>query len=349
LTGALSTPAAAAGSGAAAGGFDFVNKASYILDMRSAGLEFEDRIPAVIYQDVGYSEVNLSHDIGQPQGHCETDGATYWLGQYVEEGVLGKGAAPPDAGNVSGGYKNWVHARDVKPNDSAGKSLSNRSPGIVNYLPPGQEIAPLPTDGTPVYVNAHCDNDVKGEGVGNVADLVKNTDVVGSTTSSNLDRSTGVYTSTARAYVTGIKNAGDLNTISSFMQVTQKPDGSQPVVTYRLSFFRAAPNGSPTGWGGKGFTFSGNNVPADQLTNQFNSQAATMSSAGSALGPLGFKVLAPSKGVEGSTEAGTTGLNYITAPAIQGEAGLNARSGTIGQDQYARFGSITFTGVYGQS
>jgi hypothetical protein len=316
--------------------------------MRSAGLEFEDHIPAVIYQDVGYSEVNLAHDIGETQGKCESDGATYWLGQYTEEAVLGKGAAPPDAGNVSGGYENPVHARDVKPNISAGSSLSNRSPGVKNYLPPGQKIAPIPADGSPVYVKAHCDNDVKGSGVGNVSDMAKNADVVGSTTNAAVDRATGVYTSTARAYVTGIKNAGDLNTVSSFMQVTQKPDGSQPLVTYRLSFFHAAPNGSQTAVGGKGFTFSGNNVPANQLTDQFNSQAATLAAAGKALGPLGFQVMAPKSGTQGSTEAGTTGLHYITAPAIQGEAGLNARSGTIGQDQYARFGSVTVTGIYNQ-
>jgi hypothetical protein len=348
LTGALATPAAAAGTGAAGGGFDYANKASYILDMRSAGLEFEDHIPAVVYQDVGYSGVNLSHDIGEAQGRCESDGATYWLGQYVEEAVLGKGAAPPDAGSVQGGYQNPVYSRDVKPNIAAGNSLSDRSPGITNYLPPGQRIAPIPSDGTPVYVKAHCDSDVKGSGSGNVADLVKNADLVGSTTTSNLDRATGVYTTTARAYVTGIKNAGDLNTVSSFMQVSQKPDGSQPLVTYRLSFFTAAPGGSRTAFGRKGFTFSGNNVPADQLTKQFNSQAATLSAAGSALGPLGFQVLAPKTGVQGSTEAGTTGLHYITAPAIQGEAGLKARNGTVGQDQYARFGSITFTGIYNQ-
>jgi len=59
LVGALAAPAAASS------GFDFTDKASYILDMRSAGVEFEDHIPAVIYQDVGYSEVNLSHDIGE--------------------------------------------------------------------------------------------------------------------------------------------------------------------------------------------------------------------------------------------------------------------------------------------
>jgi hypothetical protein len=351
LAGMAATPAAAGTAPAGprrAAGFDFVKSASYILDARSAGVEFEDHIPGVIYQDVGYSEVNLAHDLGEPQGRCEADAATYWLGQYVEEAVLGKGAAPPDAGSVSGGYRNPTYSRDIEPNVSAGKSLSNRSPGLVNYLPPGQTLVPIPADGTPVYVKGHCDSDAKGSGVGNVADLIKNADVVGSTTAAEVNKATGIYTSTARAYVTGLQGVGKLNTISSFMQVTQKPDGSQPTVSYRMSFYDGHPGGSDTGFSQRGFTFSGNNVPADQLTQQFNSQAKTFAAAASALGPFGFQVLAPKTGTEGSTEAGTTGLHYITAPAIQGQAGFNARKGTVGQDQYARFGSITFTGIYNQ-
>jgi hypothetical protein len=326
--------------------FNFQDGASYILDMRSGGMEYETALPAALYHDVGYSEVNLAHDIGQPQGTCESDGAMYWAGQYVEEAVLGKGAAPPDAGDVGGGYHNPTIARDVNPNISAGSSLSNRHPGIVNFFPPGQEVAPIPADGTPVNVQAKCGTDVKGAGDGNVSDVNKTLDVVGSTTQAELNRETGEYTSTGRAYVTGIKGAGVFNTVSSFMQVTQKP-GSEPVVSYRMSFFDSDTGGSSTQFGQNGFTLSGSNVPADQLVSQFNSQAKTLSDAASTLGPFGFQVLAPQVGTEPSTEAGTTGLHYITAPAIAGSIGSHLRDGTLGQQEQARFGSVTFTGVYG--
>jgi len=80
------------------------------------------------------------------------------------------------------------------------------------------------------------------------------------------------------------------------------------------------------------------------LITQFNSQAKTLADAASAIGPLGFQVLAPQVGTVPSTEAGTTGLPYFTAPAIAAEAGLRLRDGTVGQDEKPRLGSITFTG-----
>ncbi|HEX3828645.1 MAG TPA: hypothetical protein VHV82_15375 [Sporichthyaceae bacterium] len=351
LGSAFATPAGAApaqGQGHSVGhGFNFVNDASYILDMRSAGLETEADIPAATYQDYGYSEVNLSHDLGERLGQCHSYAALYWMGQYVEEAVLGFGAAPPDAGSVSGGYHNPVYSRSDYPNLSAGNSLSDRHPGIVNYFPPGQEITPLPAQGTPLRIQSHCDNDINGHANGDAVDVSGTVDEVGSTTASEVNRVTGVYTSTARAYVTGIKGAGGVNTISSMMQVTQKPN-AQPLVTYRMSLFNSGTGSTDTGLNGRSFVFVGRDVPANELTDQFNSQAKTLTVAASAIGPFGFQILAPQTGTEPSTEAGTTGLHYITAPAVGGEAGFNARNGTIGQKQYSRFGSVTFTGVNGE-
>jgi hypothetical protein len=348
---ALASPAAAAGGGHIDDAttrpqpFDFERQASYLLDVRSAGIEVETALPAALYPDIGYSEVHLAHDLGQPQGTCEADGAAYWAGQYVEEAVLGFGAAPPDAGSVQGGYHNPVFSRDVKPDLSAGDNASGRKPGIVNPAPPGQEITPLRADGTPLWINSRCDNDLKGAGVGNVSDLGKTVDLVGSATEAEVNRATGDYVSTARAYVTGIQGAGNLDTVSSFMQVKQKP-GLEPTITYRLSFIDANSGASNTGFNQNGFTLSGSDVPAGSLITQFNSQAKTLADAASAIGPLGFQVLAPQVGTVPSTEAGTTGLPYFTAPAIAAEAGLRLRDGTIGQDEKPRLGSITFTGVY---
>jgi hypothetical protein len=354
LSGTFATPASAAVHRPPATGvdhsrsLDFQDGASYILDVRSAGMEYQTALPAALYHDVGYSEANLAHDIGQPQGTCETDGAMYWFGQYVEEAVLGKGAAPPDAGDVSGGYRNPTFARDVRPNISAGDNLSDRHPAVVNFFPPGQEIVPIPADGTPVKVNAKCDSDVKGSGTGNVADLGGVLDAVGSTSTAELNKQTGEYISTGRAYMSGIQGAEPLDAVSSFMQVDQKP-GAQATVSYRISFFNSKAGEADTGFSQKGFTLSGSNVPADQLVSQFNSQSRTLSAAATALGPLGFQVLAPEEGTQPSTEAGTTGLHYISAPAISGSIGSHLRDGTVGQQEQARYGSVTFTGVYGQN
>jgi hypothetical protein len=353
LTGVLATPAAAAGSSASHGstpkkpGFDFNNAASYLLDMRDAGVEENTQIPSSIYEEFGFSGIQLTHDIGQPQGKCDARGAGYWLGQYVEEAVLSKGAAPPDAGDVSGGYANPVDSRTVKPDVSADPShnLTNRHPFIQNPFPPGNEVTKLPSGGTPLYITSACDSDLQGSATGNVADVAKVADVIGSTVEGGVDRTTGQYTSTARSYVAGIKGAGPLTAFSSFMQVTQKP-GSDPVVSYRMSLVDNDSGGSVTGWNQKGITLSGSNVPANQLTEQFNSQAKTVAGALAALGPFGAHLMAPETGVQGPNDTGTSG-HYVTAPSVQLDYGAHARDGGIGEHQITRLGSITFTGVYG--
>jgi hypothetical protein len=339
---ALTATGLAASAGAAPT-YDYVNKASYILDVRSAGVEAETWLPATLYQDVGYSGVFLAHDIGEPQGRCDSNGAAYFLGQYVEEAVLGKGAAPPDAGDVSGGYHNPVHARDTKPNNSAGENTTNSHPGVVNPVPPGQVVAPVPSDGTPLTIQAKCDNDVKGTGTGTVGDVQGVASLVGSTSSAQVDKTTGEYISSGNAYATGIAGAGALDAVSSFMQVNQKP-GKEPTVTYRMSIFNSKDANS--GLGNDGFTFSGTNVPVDQLVTQFNSQAKTFSDAAAAIGPFGFQILAPQVGVQESNDSGTTGLKYIIAPAIAGGGGSHLRDGTIGSHEQFRFGSVSFTGTY---
>jgi hypothetical protein len=354
LTGALALPASAAGNAptdpARGDGksFDFNNDASYVLDMRNAGVEENTPIPSSTYQDIGFTEVQLTHDIGQPQARCDSRGAGYFFGQYVEEAVLEKGAAPPDAGDVSGGYANPVMSRSVKPDVSAGgANLTDRHPFIQNPFPPGNEVTKLPNDGTPLYINANCNDDVKGSGTGNVADLAKVADVIGSTTEAGVDRTTGDYTSTARAYIAGVKGAGPLTALSSFMTVKQTP-GADPVITYRISLIDNDSGGSVTGWNQNGITLSGNNVPANQLTDQFNSQLSTVSGALAALGPFGIRVMAPDTGIQGPNDTGTgAGGHYVTAPSVQVDYGAHARDGGIGQHQITRLGAISFTGVYG--
>jgi hypothetical protein len=352
LAGVLAAPASAAmnnnppapGNGHA-GSFNFVHDASYVLDMRNAGVEENTNIPSATYQDIGFSGVQLTHDIGQPQGKCDARGAGYYMGQYVEDAVLSKGAAPPDAGDVSGGYANPVSSRTVYPNPHAGADLTDRHPFVQNPFPPGQEITKLPAEGTPLYITSSCDSDVKGTGTGNVGDGAKVADVVGSTTEAGVDQATGQYISTARAFITGIKGAGHLNSISSLMQVKQLP-GAEPVISYRMSLFDDDTGASDTGFNQKGITFSGTNVPANQLTDQFNSQTKSLAAAAAALGPFGVQILAPETGDAGPSDTGTSG-RYVTAPSVQLDYGLHARDGGIGEHQRTRFASVSYTGNYG--
>ena len=96
--------------------------------MRSGGVEAYERIPRDLPTDYGFSSVELVHDLDQTHGRCESWGAGYWLGTEIEEDVLGAGLAPPDAGDVSGGYRNPTTSRSVEPNlPTDGGNLANRA------------------------------------------------------------------------------------------------------------------------------------------------------------------------------------------------------------------------------
>ncbi len=327
--GMLAAPAQAAPTA-----FNFQD-ASYILTLRSGGIEYYDEIPRVLTQQQGFSYVDLIHDIGQEKGRCEAWGAGYWLSNEVEEGVLGAGAAPPDAGDVSGGYRNPTTSRDVQPNLSAGDNQSARNPGIKNYFPPGNEVVDIPTTGAGVKWIAKCDSDAKGAGTGDQHNI-GGFQLIGSTAQAEVDKATGVYTGSSRAYVVGLEGASGFDSMSSFMQVVNKPN-EKPVITYRMSYFNSGANTDKNG-----FTFGGQNIPADQFASAFNNGAKSFGEAVKAVGPIGAQTLAPQVGV--STDGGRYS---ISISAATGNLGFAVREGGLGQNQGARFGSITFEGVYG--
>jgi len=310
---------------------------SYILTIRSAGIEYYDKIPRDLQQDQGFSYVELVHDIGQDAGRCETWGAAYWLGQEVEEGVLGAGAAPPDAGDVSGGYKNPFASRQVRPELGAGASQSDRHPAIHNYFPPGNDVYAFNPAGPGYHWSANCASDTKGEGQGD--DLnIGGFQVIGSTSEASLDKATGNYVGTSRAYFLGMEGATGFDSGSSFMQITNAPD-KDATITYRMSYFNSGDNNSKNG-----ITFGGTDIPVQQFADQFNDQAKSGSAAMSAVGPAGIATLQPEVGVS------TDGDRYsITISAGHGHLGFAVRDGGLGQDQGMRVGSITFQGVYGNS
>jgi hypothetical protein len=324
-------PAVAQAAQTAPSPFSYLNS-SYILTLRAGAVEPYAVIPRDLPTDIGFSYVDLVHDLGMKQGRCETWGAGYWLGTEVEEGVLGLGAAPPDAGDISGGYKNPTTSRQVRPDLSppGAPSQSDRTPAI----PAGGNAGP--------HWVAKCDSDAKGSGTGELAD-VAGAKFVGSTSSAEVNKVTGLYTGISRSYIQDLEIAGKLVTITSLMQVKQGPT-SKPVITYRLSFIDGGEDGKNYGLNQNGFTVAGTNVPADQLVEQFNSQVAQGAGAIAALGPYGLSLLAPHVGK--STDGGRYS---ITAPVIQGKAGLKVREGTVGQEQGLRFGSVTFQGAYGDN
>jgi hypothetical protein len=319
-----------------AGKYDWENS-SYILTIRSAGIEYYAHIPRDLPQDQGYSFVELVHDTGQPQGQCETWGGAYWLGQEVEEGVLGAGAAPPDAGDVSGGYKNPFISRQVRPNLSPGQSESDRHPAIHNYFPPGNDLYAFNPSGPGYNWTAKCDGDNKGQAQGDDFNA-GGFQAIGSTSEAALDKTTGVYTGTSRSYFFGLQGATGFDSGSSFMQITNSPD-KDATITYRMSYFNSGDNN-----GKNGITFGGTDVPVQSFADQFNDQAKTGSAFMAPVGPAGLATLQPEVGVS------TDGNRYsITISSGHGHLGFAVRQGGLGEDQGMRLGSITFQGVYGNA
>jgi hypothetical protein len=307
---------------------------SYVLTLRSGGLEPYVYIPREVPTDVGHSYVQLLHDFRGEHGYCEARGAGYWLDTVIEEGVLGAGLAPPDAGDISGGYHNPTVTRDVKPDVAApGTEGSKLKPGVKNYFPPGQTVVPLSNDGPGYIWQAACDDEYTGHAQGDAVNTA-GFQAVGSISQAAVDKRTGIYTGTSRAYVLGMAGASGFDSASSLMQVTQQ-SGKEARITYRMSYFNSGDSTE------SGITFGGQDIPLSQFADQFNSQAKTLGQAGSAVGPNGVGTLTPEVGV---TSEG--GRYSITISAGHGNFGLTSRDGTVGGNQGMRVGAVTFSGAF---
>jgi hypothetical protein len=318
---------------AASGPFDFTDS-SYILTMRSSALEPYATLPRDLPMGIGHSYVDLVHDMGRQDGRCETIGAGYWLGTELEEAVLGPGLAPPDpaTGKSPKGYENPTISRNVAPNISpTEENLLDKHPAI-----------PADGSGGPHW-KATCDSDTSGTATGIIASLPGVAGVVGSTTSGAVNKKTGAYLGTGRAYIADLKTPlGTFDSITSVMQVKNEPD-QKPTVTYRVSFAGGDDGGGANfALAQDGFSIAGTDVPIADLVKQYNEQVSAQSKNLAAIGTFGLWMLAPQVGV--STDGGRYS---ISAPVILARSGIEARKGTVGHDQGIRFGSTTFTGVYG--
>lgn len=321
--GAFATPASAAPTKKK---FD-INRVGYNEEMRAGAVETFAEIPRNVPQNMGYSHVLLTKDIEEASPRCIADGAGYWLDDILEEGVLKGGAAPIGEGQTAtdaSPYDNPTIHREYRPanaDDGSDTASSDRVPKF-------------PANGNGPLWTSKCDADFfGGTGTGDTINAA-GSKIAGSSVTSKVDTSTGIYTSTGRAYVTGISGAFD--TITSLMQVVHVPN-EEPKVTYRMSFFDS--DAGKSAFASDGAEFFGSDVPASEFVDQFNTQAAAFSEQGAALGPAGMQILSPQ--VYPDQDSGRT---TITAPAAAGNLGFASRSGTVGQNFGARFATITWTG-----
>ncbi|MGQ0624195.1 MAG: hypothetical protein ACT4PP_06000 [Sporichthyaceae bacterium] len=320
---ALATPAAANESKKKPK-YDF-NNAAYSVNIRSAAIETYANIPREVPQEIGYSEIKLGHDIGDPVNRCVAAGAGYWLSEEVEEGVIEGGAAPVAEGQTrsdAAPFRNPTIKKVQRPEVSATGSTTERVPAF-------------PANGNGPLWTAECSkNDTKGTATGDVINA-SGFRFAGSTSSGEVNTKTGLFTGTARAFIQGIDGAYD--SMQSLMQIKFPVNAAQPTVTFRLSFFNSDPGNST--FSDEGFTFFGNDVPASEFVDMFNQQAKSFAEMGSMVGPAGLQILSPEVGVNQDS-----GRYEITAPSATGNFGLAAREGDVGGNFGGRFTSITFTG-----
>jgi len=298
----------------------------FILRLRAAAIEVEPDIPHPLVPGVGYAAVNLEKETGG-DASCEILGAGFYLTDVAQEGVL-ENSGPPDAGNKGGGIFNPTEAKDTAPNLSPGANLNARTPQVRDVTD-GHSLYDIPAHGNGVRWEAHCDNDAGGKAVGNNVDIA-GVQAIGSTTVGAIDKVTGVYTGTSRAFVAGLETgSGTLDFVSSVTKITHLP-GKEPTVTYAIGL-------------AGGTLVSGANIPASDLTKQFNDAVKTGAGALAALGPLGVTLMGPT-----ITESENGHRPIINMPFFDLSVGIDARKGTVGENQHVRLVNIDYEGQYTQ-
>jgi hypothetical protein len=324
VTGVLPVNAAAAAP-AAPGAYTFFDS-GYILRLRASAIQAQADIPHPLMVGINTAAVNLEKEIGGPYGKCEIRAAGEYPGEIVQEGVL-ENSGPPDAGNKGGGLINPTESKDFQPNLSPGENLSAREPKLRNTSD-GTPIADVPHDGNGPRWQAKCNKDAGGTAVADFE--AAGVESSGGSVVSNIDKKTGEYIGTGRAFVLGLQTAsGTVDSLTSVMQIKALP-GREPTVSYRIA---------ATG----GTLASGMDVPASDLTKQFNESMKANAEALKAIGPLGLTLLGPTTSF---SENGHRPI--INAPFFQATAGLEARKGTAGENDHLRLLNVDFEGQYDQ-
>lgn len=329
ISGLFVSPANAAENAAGAKKFDF-DRLAYTQFIRAGAIESFADIPRRLPQDGGYSRLILDKDVSDVTPVCQSDGAGFYLSDEVEEGILKGGAAPVAEGQSqtdANPYKNPTQSKQVRP-----------ATGATDTSATDQEPSFPATGNGPMFTST-CNEDLtSGGAIGDVINA-SGVRVAGSTITAAVDQATGIYTATARAYVVGLEGAFD--SLSSLFQISYTPgsldEGSEPAITYRMSFFNSDAGNSA--FASDGFTLGGTQVPAGELVNQFNDQAAQFAGMAQTFGPAGLRLLAPEVYPDQDT-----GRTTITAPAAVGNVGFASQAGSVGQNFGLRLASITWTG-----
>ncbi len=279
----------------------------------------------------GYSTVLLQKRSDTPTGLCEARGMGVFVTKDVDSGSGRlENAAPRDPG-PRGGFRNPTEARDTAPPRPAPEPHEyeyegHRTPQ-VRELSDGKSVLDLPADGTGVRWRADCADDVRGYAAA-ANPALAGAQGAGSVTSAKIDRRSGRYVATSRAYVAGLRTpSGVLDVVSSVVQVRHLP-GGEPAVSYRIG---------TTG----GVLASGSDVPAADLVAQFNGSVRQNAAAVAFLGPFGLTLMGPTVG---TAENGVTSALY--APFLELGGGLAARKGAYGEHGYVRLVNVAYEGVY---
>jgi hypothetical protein len=310
------------------GAYNFVDS-DFILRMRGSAVQPEADIPRPLVIGVAPTEVWLEKDIGGPESRCETYGAGYYAGEVAEQGIL-ENSGPPDAGNKGGGIFNPTRSKDYKPNKSPGSENLNTRRPEVRSVQDGSVIFEIPAKGNGVHWEGVCDNDAAGHAIAYTSD-VAGAQAAGSATTTALDKKTGIYTGTSRAFIAGLQTAsGTLDLISSYMQVKHLP-GQAPTVSYKIGV---------TG----GTLAAGANVPYQDLTKQFNDAVNANGEVVSSLASYGLTLMGPTAS---KSETGSEFARYVlNAPFLEVMAATPLREGTAGERTYARLVNIDYEGLY---
>lgn len=296
-------------------------ESSYYMRIRAAAVEPALDIPQPLVPGLGFSSVMLEKDVGEPVGFCQTRGIGAHYTDVLEQVVLGQ-----NAGTLSNaGVFNPTEAADTEPDRFRLETLNSRKPQVRN-LANGTVVYDIPAEGAGVRWQAACDDEAGGRGTGNMVDA-GGVQAAGSATTGHLDKSSGAYIGTSRAFVAGLETTGGtLDLVSSVMRVQQLP-GKEARISYRI--------------GTSGGTLaSGVDVPVGDLTTQFNEAVRANAGALAALGPFGLTLVGPVV-----TEPGNSGRPVVNAPFFDLSLGLDARRGSVGHNTHLRLVNIDYDGI----
>jgi hypothetical protein len=261
----------------AAGTHDYV-ASGFVHDLRGAAVLAEARPTNRVAAGTGYSAVDLSKSATGTYGRCEAIGA----GALVDQRRLLESNGPPDGSNRSGvanPTETWESTTFAK-----GRQWSGPGGGVRSVTRRVVELEDQVLDASRTHGpwSADCQGDSAGRAAGHHADGL-DAGAAGSTTSGAVDRATGAYVGTSRAYATGVRTpAGVVDVVSSTVRIEQRPEQA-PVVSYRI-----AVDG--------GVLAGGVDVPAGALARQFAEQVRRNAAAVAALPALGLSLTGPTYG-----------------------------------------------------